>query len=64
MHQSGKKNLQKSISLNFCLFLYRIWDVNTGELLNTLIHHVEAVLHLRFQDGMLVTWLGKIPKII
>lgn len=34
----------------------RIWDVKTGAQLNTLIHHVEAVLHLRFQNGMLVTW--------
>ncbi|KAI1702106.1 WD domain, g-beta repeat domain-containing protein [Ditylenchus destructor] len=33
----------------------RIWDVNTGAQLNTLIHHSEAVLHLRFQNGMLVT---------
>ena len=33
----------------------RIWDVETGEPLNTLIHHSEAVLHLRFTNGMLVT---------
>lgn len=25
----------------------RVWDVDTGDLLNTLIHHCEAVLHLR-----------------
>ena len=24
-------------------------------MLNTLIHHCEAVLHLRFQEGMMVT---------
>jgi F-box and WD-40 domain protein 1/11 len=27
----------------------RVWDVTTGEQLNTLVHHCEAVLHLRFQ---------------
>ncbi|KAM9052616.1 F-box/WD repeat-containing protein 1A isoform 7-T7 [Megaptera novaeangliae] len=32
-----------------------VWDVNTGEMLNTLIHHCEAVLHLRFNNGMMVT---------
>ena len=25
----------------------RVWDVETGEMINTLIHHCEAVLHLR-----------------
>ncbi|VDM59769.1 unnamed protein product [Angiostrongylus costaricensis] len=33
----------------------RVWDVTTGECLNTLIHHCEAVLHLRFNDGIMVT---------
>ncbi|NXS06109.1 FBW1B protein, partial [Oxylabes madagascariensis] len=33
----------------------RVWDVNTGEVLNTLIHHNEAVLHLRFSNGLMVT---------
>ncbi|XP_041125176.1 beta-TrCP-like isoform X1 [Polyodon spathula] len=33
----------------------RVWDVSTGEMLNTLIHHCEAVLHLRFSNGMMVT---------
>lgn len=32
-----------------------MWDVNAGEMLNTLIHHCEAVLHLRFNNGMMVT---------
>lgn len=32
-----------------------MWDVNTGEVLNTLIHHNEAVLHLRFCNGLMVT---------
>ncbi|NWZ11552.1 FBW1A protein, partial [Agelaius phoeniceus] len=32
-----------------------VWDVNAGEMLNTLIHHCEAVLHLRFNNGMMVT---------
>lgn len=34
---------------------YRVWDVRTGEMTNTLIHHCEAVLHLRFCDGIMVT---------
>jgi len=29
--------------------------VATGEMVNTLIHHCEAVLHLRFNNGMMVT---------
>lgn len=33
----------------------RVWDVATGEMVNTLIHHCEAVLHLRFCNGMMVT---------
>lgn len=33
----------------------RVWDVNTGDMVNTLIHHCEAVLHLRFNNGMMVT---------
>lgn len=33
----------------------RVWDVNTGDMTNTLIHHCEAVLHLRFNNGMMVT---------
>uniref|UniRef100_A0A2K6NJH8 Anaphase-promoting complex subunit 4-like WD40 domain-containing protein n=1 Tax=Rhinopithecus roxellana TaxID=61622 RepID=A0A2K6NJH8_RHIRO len=33
----------------------RVWDVNMGEVLNTLIHHNEAVLHLRFSSGLMVT---------
>ena len=33
----------------------RVWDVGSGELVNTLIHHCEAVLHLRFAHGMMVT---------
>ncbi|KAB5543243.1 hypothetical protein PHYPO_G00076890, partial [Pangasianodon hypophthalmus] len=32
-----------------------VWDVNSGEVLNTLIHHNEAVLHLRFCNGLMVT---------
>ena len=36
-------------------FVFRVWDARTGEMLNTLIHHCEAVLHLRFCDGIMVT---------
>lgn len=44
---------QNSDNLN--VVCSRVWDVNTGEMLNTLIHHCEAVLHLRFNNGMMVT---------
>lgn len=40
-----------SITLLCC----RVWEVTTGEVLNTLIHHNEAVLHLRFANGLMVT---------
>jgi len=33
----------------------RVWSLKTGELVNTLQHHSEAVLHLRFADGIMVT---------
>lgn len=33
----------------------QIWDVKTGDLVNNLLHHCEAVLHLRFTNGMMVT---------
>lgn len=33
----------------------RVWDANTGDMVNTLIHHCEAVLHLRFTNGLMVT---------
>jgi len=36
-------------------FMCSVWSLKTGELLNTLIHHCEAVLHLRFNDGIMVT---------
>lgn len=45
-------------SLTFCfitLLFCRVWEVKTGEVLNTLIHHNEAVLHLRFANGLMVT---------
>ena len=37
------------------VFARRVWSLKTGDLLNTLIHHCEAVLHLRFSDGIMVT---------
>jgi len=33
----------------------RVWSLKNGELVNTLQHHSEAVLHLRFADGIMVT---------
>jgi len=35
--------------------IYRVWNIKTGDLLNTLIHHSEAVLHLRYEKNTLVT---------
>lgn len=50
--------LSDKSSTSFMLneFYSRVWDVHTGTPLNVLVHHVEAVLHLRFQNGMMVTW--------
>ena len=41
----------------------RVWSVKTGEMVNTLIHHCEAVLHLRFSNDMMVTCskVGVVP---
>ena len=33
----------------------RVWDIHTGDMLNTLVHHCEAVLHLRFNSVTMVT---------
>ena len=39
-----------------CLSLtHRVWDVSNGQMLNTLVHHCEAVLHLRFNNSTMVT---------
>ena len=38
-----------------CIVFDRVWSIHDGSLQNTLIHHCEAVLHLRFQDGIMVT---------
>lgn len=35
--------------------LCSVWSIATGDLLNIVQHHTEAVLHLRFQGDMLVT---------
>jgi len=37
------------------LNVFRVWSIQTCEMVNTLIHHCEAVLHLRFSDGIMVT---------
>lgn len=42
-------NAQKQISSKWMFFPF------VGEMVNTLIHHTEAVLHLRFYNGMMVT---------
>jgi hypothetical protein len=34
---------------------HRVWDVSNGQMLNTLVHHCEAVLHLRFNNSTMVT---------
>lgn len=50
----------------------RVWNVHTGEMVHSLIHHCEAVLHLRFNNGMMVTcskvsrtvdFSGPLPKV-
>jgi F-box and WD-40 domain protein 1/11 len=33
----------------------RVWDPEKGEQINTLMHHSEAVLHLRYYNGVMVT---------
>lgn len=43
------------IALRHSILFCRVWEVTTGEVLNTLIHHNEAVLHLRFANGLMVT---------
>lgn len=51
-----RQNLSQLRVMKQCAFVFsRVWDVNTGEVLNTLIHHNEAVLHLRFSNGLMVT---------
>lgn len=44
-----------SVYLSSAVLICRVWEVTTGEVLNTLIHHNEAVLHLRFANGLMVT---------
>lgn len=39
---------------NFNVVCFRVWDVNIGEMLNTLIYYCEVVLYLRFNNGMMV----------
>lgn len=33
----------------------RVWDVETGDLLNTVTGHSHAVLHVRFKDNVVVS---------
>jgi len=33
----------------------RVWNIRTGEMMNTMIKHTEAVLHLNFRNNMIVT---------
>ena len=37
-----------------CL-LFRVWNIHDAQMVKNLVPHCEAVLHLRFQDGMMVT---------
>ena len=34
---------------------YRVWDVNEGSTVNTLVHHISAVYCLKFNSDTLVT---------
>ena len=45
------------------MYFLRVWDINTGNNVKILNDHTEAVLHLRFMDGMMVT-CSKDRKII
>lgn len=55
MLQSVPVSLSSSIDRVLLVPICRVWEVTTGEVLNTLIHHNEAVLHLRFANGLMVT---------
>lgn len=33
----------------------RVWDIITGKVINTLLYHHEAVIHLKFDNNMMVT---------
>ena len=33
----------------------RVWDVNNGSMVKTLVHHTEAVMHLKFNSNTMVT---------
>ena len=41
--------------VHVCVVMGRVWNIKTGEMINTLIHHCEAVLHLKFWEGIMVT---------
>ena len=48
----------------WCTYLLcRVWDVSSGQMLNTLVHHCEAVLHLRFNNNTMVTCSKVLPLI-
>jgi len=51
----GKECTHSLRSTAAAVDVFRVWSIQTGEMVNTLIHHCEAVLHLRFSDGMMVT---------
>lgn len=55
LYKDYKCQLCCRLVIVICSVFCRVWDVHTGEMLNTLIHHCEAVLHLRFCDGIMVT---------
>lgn len=55
LHFFFSSSLPPSLPLLLPLLPCRVWEVTTGEVLNTLIHHNEAVLHLRFANGLMVT---------
>ena len=42
----------------------RVWDVESGEMVNTLIHHCEAVLHLRYVDCRIYIYVCNNENII
>ena len=54
VHPEGKVRSGKVMIMLRCV-ICRVWSIQSCEMVNTLIHHCEAVLHLRFSDGIMVT---------
>ena len=40
--------------------MHRVWSISTGDVLNILIHHSEAVLHLRYSEDYIMVTCSKV----